>query len=138
MKNVDTSASKLTLKQEHACQAYIVNSGNKSEAYRAAYNAENMSMEAVNVEACRLFKNPNVALRVLELQESHRERHNVTVDSITTELNEAKDLANKEKQPAAMTTAIMSKAKLHGLLTDKYEHTGGFNITLSSKDADTL
>lgn len=130
--------SNLTVKQEATCQAYIECSGNKSEAYRQAYDTKNMSDEAIYVEACRLFKNPNIALRVLELQEEHKKRHNVTIDTLTNELDQARDLAAKAKQPAAMTTATMGKAKLHGLLSDKHQHIGGFNITISNKDIDTL
>lgn len=109
----------LTVKQEAAVQAYIENGGNKSEAYRTAYNAENMSNECLWVKACELFKVGKVAVRVIELQEEHRQRHNVTVDTLTKELDEAKDLAASVEQPAAMTGAIMGKAKLHGLVTDK-------------------
>jgi len=117
-----------TSKQESAAQRYVENGGNRSEAYRHAYDAENMSEKAMFVEASRLFQNPVVALKVLELQAEHRERHKVTVDTITTELDEAKKLAKDEKQPAAMTGAIMGKAKIHGLVTDKSK------IDLSNKD----
>jgi len=109
----------LTVKQEALAQAYIENSGIQIDAYRTAYDADGMSDNAASVEACRLFKTPKIALRIIELQSEHRERHNVTVDSLTRELDEAKDLAKGEAQPAAMTGAIMGKAKLHGLITDK-------------------
>ena len=109
----------LTQKQEAACQAYIELKGHKSDSYREAYDCTNMSDVSVNVEASRLFKLPHIALRILELQEEHRERHNVTVDTITVELDEARDLAKTTKQPAAMTGAVMGKAKIHGLVTDK-------------------
>ena len=114
----------LTDKQEAACQAYIECGGNQSEAYRMAYDAENMKPETVWTEACLLFGDPNVSRRVLELQASHAERHNVTVDTITAELDENRELAIEEKQPAAATAATMGKAKIHGLVTDKKEHTG--------------
>jgi len=113
----------LTVKQEAFAQAYIENGGNKSAAYRTAYDAENMQENTINVKACELFKSVNVAVRVIVLQEEHRKRHNVTVDTLTKELNDAKDLARDEKQPAAMTGAIMGKAKLHGLITDKKDIT---------------
>ena len=116
--------SKLTGKEEAACQAYIELNGHKSDAYRKGYNCENMSDPAIHVEACRLFKKPKIALRVLELQEEHRERHNVTVDTITQELDENRALALEEKQPAAATAASMGKAKIHGLGGDKLELTG--------------
>ena len=111
--------AKLTDKQEGACQAFIENGGNRSEAYKTAYDVENMSDEAVYVEACRLFKNPNIALRVIELQAEHRERHNVTVDTITAELDENREVGRAEGQAAAMTAATLGKAKIHGLVTDK-------------------
>jgi phage terminase small subunit len=130
---------KLTEKQEAFCQAYIENGGNKSEAYRTAYNAENMGEPSINVEAHRIFKSPNIALRVLELQEEHRERHNVTVDSLSKELDEARELAKEVEQPAAMTGATMGKAKLHGLVTDKKEHKGAIGfIDLSGKSDEEL
>lgn len=111
----------LTIKQEALAQAYIENGGKQADAYREAFDAENMSDNSVYVEACRLFKTPKIALRIIELQEEHRQRHNVTVDSLTKELDEARDLAQEEAQPAAMTGATMGKAKLHGLITDKKE-----------------
>ncbi len=109
----------LTIKQEAAAQAYIENGGNKSAAYREAYDAEKMKENTIHVKACELFKCGNVAVRVIELQEEHRKRHNVTVDTLTKELDEARALAQEEAQPAAMTGATMGKAKLHGLITDK-------------------
>ena len=109
----------LTDKQEAACQAYIEVSGNQSEAYRRAYNTENMTQRTIWTAASELFRSPHVTSRVLKLLEEHRERHNVTVDTITVELDEARDLARVEKLPAAMTGAVMGKAKIHGLITEK-------------------
>jgi len=114
----------LTVKQEAAAQAYIENGGNKSAAYRTAYNAENMQEQTIWVKACELFKSGKVAVRVFELQEEHRQRHNVTVDTLTKELDEARSLAKEEAQPSAMTGATMGKAKLHGLISDKKEISG--------------
>lgn len=113
----------LTEKQESFCRAYI-ETGNKSKAYRQAYDADGMAMATINNEAYMMFKNHDISMRVIELQEEMAERHAVTVDSITLELDTAKDLALEEKQPAAMTGAITAKAKLHGLMIEKKELTG--------------
>jgi len=129
----------LTVKQEAAAQAFIENGGNKSAAYRTAYNAENMQENTINVKACELFKKGNMAVRVIELQEAIRKRHDVTVDSLTKELNEAKDLAKTEAQPAAMTGAIMGKAKLHGLIVDNKKLSGAIGLVdLSGKSDQEL
>jgi phage terminase small subunit len=125
----------LTPKQERFAQKYI-ELGNASEAYRQSYDAENMSPEAVRVEACRLLQNPNVSLTIVELQEEARKRHAVTVASLTEELDEARELAKQIAQPAPMISATMGKAKLHGLVVEKNEHTGkdGGPIVVSTKE----
>lgn len=71
----------LTEKQEAFCQAYIQFS-NKSEAYRIAYDADAMNSNSVAVAAQEVFKNPNVALRIAELQKELRERNKVKIDDV--------------------------------------------------------
>ena len=45
---------------------------------------------------------------------------------VTAELEQARQLAMSQPRGAsAAVAAIMGKAKLHGLLTDKHEHTAG-------------
>lgn len=130
----------LTPKQEAFCLAYI-ETGNASEAYRRAYDAENMSVDAVKVEASNLLKHPNISLTVQGMRQSHQERHNVTVDSLTRELDEDRELARENKQPSAAITAVMGKAKLHGLDVNRHEHKvdvrGAMWVTVGG-DADQL
>ena len=108
----------LTPKQQAFALAYV-ETGNASEAYRRAYDAENSSPETIKVEASRLLDNPNVALTVVGLQEEARERTLVTLESLTRELDEDRSLARKLEMPSAAVSAVMGKAKLHGLITDK-------------------
>lgn len=56
----------LTQKQEAFCIAYL-KTGNASDAYRQAYNAENMSITCVRVKACELMNNPKISARLQEL-----------------------------------------------------------------------
>jgi phage terminase small subunit len=114
----------LTVKQENFAQAYV-ETGNASEAYRRAYDVgENTKPEVIHVKACELLKTGNVSVRVVELQADARERHDVTVDSLTEEYEEARGVAKDEKQAAAMVSATTGKAKLHGLDINKNEHSG--------------
>ncbi len=116
--------SGLTPKQEAFARAYV-ETGNASEAYRRAYDAENMLPETIWPEASKTLANHNVATRVMELQLQARERLMVTIESLTQELDEARALALADpKGAAAAVSATMGKAKLHGLLTDKQELTG--------------
>jgi phage terminase small subunit len=76
----------LTIKQNGFAMAYI-ESGNASEAYRRSFDAGKMAPHSIEVEASRLLQNPEVSLRVEELQAEHRKRHDITVDRILTELS---------------------------------------------------
>jgi phage terminase small subunit len=113
----------LTPKQLKFCEKYI-ELGNASEAYRQSYDAENMLDKTVWEEASRTLADHKVAARIMELQEIHRLRHEVTVSSITAELDESRQLATADKQHSAAITASMGKAKLHGLIVDRNEHSG--------------
>lgn len=115
----------LTPKQEAFALAYV-ETGNASEAYRRSYNAENMKPAVIAVKASELLAHGNVAVRVAELQAAHVERHEITVDDLLRELEEARIAASGGEKPqaAAMVAATLGKAKLLGMLTDKTELTG--------------
>lgn len=109
-------ADLLTPKQEAFCIAYI-ESGNSSEAYRRAYNAERMKPNTVNRMAHDVLVNHKVAARIKELQSFHIERHNVTIDDLIKELDEARGVAlhSDSPQPSAAISATLGKSKLLGL-----------------------
>ena len=116
---------KLTPKQEAFAQAYI-ETGNASEAYRRAYDAARMKPEVIAVKASELMANGKVAVRVQALRDQALKRHEVTVDSLIRELEEARVLASTGERPqaSAMVTASMGKAKILGFIVEKNEHTG--------------
>ena len=111
---------KLTPKQERFCQVYI-ETGNASEAYRQAYNAAKMKPETVNRTAKQLLDNRKIAARLDELREEHAKRHEITVDDLVAELEEARKLAFETDKAAAAVSATMGKAKLLGLVVEKQE-----------------
>ena len=113
-------SSELTPKQEAFCLRYI-ETGDASEAYRLSYDAENMKPVTINRKAKELLDNGKIAARLRALREMHVERHIVTVELLTRELDEDRQLARELGQPSAAITAVMGKAKLHGHLVDKAE-----------------
>lgn len=114
---------KLTPKQEAFCRAYIETS-NASEAYRRAYNSENMQQDTIWAKACLLLKKDKVRARVDELTEQAAEKCAVTVETIAEELAFDRMAAHAVGQIGAAVSATMGRAKLFGLITDKREHTG--------------
>lgn len=107
---------KLTPKQENFCQLFI-ELGNASEAYRQAYDADSMNENTVNREAKRLLDNPKIATRLELIRKEHQTRHNLTVDDLLQELEEARKAAfeGDRVQVSAAVAATMGKAKLLGL-----------------------
>lgn len=123
----------LTPKQEAFCFAYIENGGNASEAYRTAYDAKRMKPDGIHVNASKLLSSTNVALRIKELREASQKRHEMTVDDIVRELEEAREIAKTMQIPnaGAMVSASLGKAKVLGLIKEKVEHSGNVTTTLN-------
>ena len=111
---------KLTPKQEAFCYGYI-ETGNASGAYRAAYNAEKMKPESVAVQAAKMLVSPKIALKIDALRAELRQRHEITVDDLVAELEEARKMAFETEKAAAAVQATMGKAKLLGLVVEKQE-----------------
>lgn len=128
----------LTPKQESFCQLYI-ELGNASEAYRQSYDADSMQSDSVNRKAKELLDNGKITARLGQIRKEHAMRHNITVDSLLIELEEARktalDSRKLEKlQVSAAVSATMGKAKLLGLDKQVIEHTGKININELSDD----
>lgn len=102
------------VKHEKFCQFYV-ETGNASEAYRRAFPDNTMKDNSLHVEASRLLNSPMVSLRVSELRGEHKERHNMTVDDLIKELEEARQAGLEFESASAMVSATMGKAKLLGL-----------------------
>lgn len=115
----------LTPKQEAFALAYV-ETGNASEAYRRSYNAKKMKPEVIAVKASELLAHGKVSVRVKELQAAHAKRHQLTVDDLLKELEEARvtALTAETAQSSAAVAATMGKAKLLGLDKQVIEHTG--------------
>jgi phage terminase small subunit len=115
----------LTPKQEAFVLAYV-ETGNASEAYRRCYDASGMKPESINRKAKELLDNGKIAARLAELRANVIERHQMTVDDIIRELEEARAMAMAGERPqaTAMVAATMGKAKVLGLITDKSEVSG--------------
>jgi phage terminase small subunit len=115
-------AGKLTPKQEAFARIYVETS-NASEAYRQAYDVKETTLsKTVNEAASRVLSNSKVAAMVMGLQDEARERTMVTVESLTRELDEDRELAREVAAPSAAISAVLGKAKLHGLLVDKTDN----------------
>jgi len=113
----------LTIKQEKFCNLYI-ELGNASEAYRQSYNCQKMKDETVNRTANALLNDRKITARIDELRSDLAKRHDITKDTLITELEEARQIAKDTAKAASMVSATMGKARILGLDKQVIEHTG--------------
>lgn len=93
-----------------------------TEAYAAAgYKGDRKA-------ASNLWTKVDVKDRVTELQSKSVKKVEITVDSLASELEEARAMALKEKQTSAAVSATMGKAKLFGLGVEHRRMSGTIQI----------
>ena len=112
-------------KMEKFCLAYV-ETANAAESYRIAYNTENMAAATIGREGYNTLQKPQVKARLEELRKKVMERHEITVDTLLAELEEARKAALDADTPqtSAAVSATMGKAKLLGLDKKIVELTG--------------
>lgn len=113
----------LTPKQEAFALAYV-ETGNASEAYRRAYNAEKMKPETVNKRASELMANGEVAGRLGELRKPAADACAVTLEGHLRRLAELCGKAEEEGKYSAAVAAEIARGKAAGLYVERTELTG--------------
>lgn len=107
----------MTQRQAEFAKAYVEHEFDASAAYRHAYSTENMLPTSVNRKAHDVLHHPKVQKRIAELQARAMVRHDVTVDDLVRELDEARELAmTSTSSVSTAVQATMAKAKLLGLI----------------------
>jgi phage terminase small subunit len=104
---------KLTAKQEAFAQA-IADGLGQADAYRFAYDAENMKDETVYPNASRLINNSKVAARVAELKSQVVEKQLWTREMSVKGLMSAYRIALEGKTSTGMTAAVKELNIMHG------------------------
>lgn len=87
--------ARLTPKQEAFIQEFMKNGGNKSAAYRHAYNAGNMKEQTINDKAYLLFKKDYMGARLEELQAELQEDNKMSKEWV---LEQLKNIISKSSQ----------------------------------------
>jgi hypothetical protein len=115
MPNKPDSSPGLTPKMHQFCLNVVEGDG-PSEAYKSAYVADNMTAEAIAVEASRLQRDPRVRERIDELRSSLQRSLGISRATLLRELDEARQVAKVNGDVKAALSATMAKAKLLGFL----------------------
>jgi phage terminase small subunit len=120
LKEVETLS--LTTKQELFIQG-LIKGYSQREAYKMAYEADNMKNESIDVKASNLFKQDKIRLRYEELKNELKEKAFYTVEKANDDLNWIKLKAKEDieakgiKQANANTYlgAVKQQIELNGI-----------------------
>jgi len=123
MSSTKTTAGRLTAKQERFARL-VASGSSQSDAYKDAYNAENMGENAIYVNACKLMANAKVASKVSSLRQEAAEAEGITVESSLAELNRLKKAAVEGNNYGAAVRTEALRGKLAGLYVEKTEDVG--------------
>jgi phage terminase small subunit len=124
----------LTVKQERFCQG-IANAMTSSDAYKAAYDADNMKDKTIHEKACILVKKDKIAARIKQLQKTTENQF------IWTREMSIKALSAIYKDPDAPHSARVAAVKeinaMHGFdAPKKHDISGSVSIVVSPDEND--
>lgn len=106
-----------------------------AEAYRAAYNTENMGHGTVAVEASRLKSNPKVALTISILRKHGLGALNISRDDHLQELERLKAIALETGNVGAAVQAEQLRGKVGGHYVEKHADVSqSTDVTQTLKD----
>ena len=120
----------LTSKQQAFCDA-ILQGNNQSDAYRLAYNTDNMLPETIKNEAYVLMQHPDVAMTITE---ARQQRRDWTLATVLANCDTNLAGAREDHQWSAANAIVVTGAKVAGVLTDKVD----INVTHTLKPGLTL
>ena len=107
------SKNELTIKQEKFALEYIL-TGNASEAYRRAYDAENMLNRTINRKATDLLKHEKVSSKIAELKKEMVKKYEVKRDYILKSLVENMEIAKNEGVLSEVRQNAQAICKMEG------------------------
>ena len=110
---------KLTAKQLKFTREYAKDGNGTQAAIRAGYSPNSAQMQS-----SRLLSKDMVGKSVAKFQEQHREKIEVTIESLAAELEHDRERARQLDQTSVAVQATMHIAKLHGLEINKNENNG--------------
>ncbi len=113
-------ANRLTSKQEMFCEE-IASGKSQADAYRVAYNAENMKDESIWRKASELMENGKVTARIDEIRKPIVEEAQLTLKQHLKDLFDLREKAVESGAWSAAISAEMGRGKAAGLHVNKVD-----------------
>jgi len=126
--------ARLSEKQRRFVAEYLIDLNATQAAIRAGYSAK-----TANREGSRLLSKVDIANAIAASRAKIAKKVEVTVESLTVELEQARGIAIAEKQSSAAVAATMGKAKLFGLGVENRRLSGTIQVvTVTPQHLDKL
>jgi phage terminase small subunit len=95
-----------------------------SDAYRAAYNTQNMQASTIHTQSCMLFNDPKVTDRIKQInREMDEKRRMMAASDAALALRVLREMAEKADTDASRIRAAELLAKAGGVFTEQVEIT---------------
>lgn len=108
----------LTSKQEKFAQG-IASGKSQADAYREAYNVQNMKDNSIHVNASKVLANTKVALRVEELRQPIVEEVGITLKTHLEDLLALRQAAVADRSFSAAISAEIARGKAAGVHVER-------------------
>ena len=119
----------LTPKQEKFAQE-VASGKSQAQAYRVAYDADNMKDESIWSKASELMAIGKVSSRVEEIRKPIVESAQLTLEQHLSDLLRLREEAVKDSKWSAAITAEMGRGKAAGLYVNKGDSDDDKNLTV--------
>lgn len=122
--DIASAVETMTPKQEKFAQC-VADGMSQAEAYRTAFDAENMKPETIHKRASELMADGEVKGRVSELKSKLEQKGLWTREMSVQALQKAMDIAQTQNNAAGLTGAVKELNAMHGFNAPlKHEVTG--------------
>lgn len=122
-KNVNSTVNREATPKQLAFARLCVEGYSKEEAYRTVYDVNpDASRCGIQQNAYQAYRSKKVQSEVKRLRRRIMKRHDITIEKLLIELEEARQLALMTEKAAPAVQATMGKAKLCGLDKQVIDH----------------
>ena len=131
----------LTVKQEIFVQR-LIEGYSQRDAYKFAYNCENMKEESIDIEASKLFNNPKISLRYQELLDEYKEKakwnRSKAEEKLMWLLDKSQEDIEYKGLKQANSSSMLNTIKELNTLTDLYPKKNKEDNNLEDREAEKI
>lgn len=110
--------AELTGKENHFCESYVLNKGDKVKAYTEAGYSTKMSKAAIAVQADKVYNKPKITLKIGELQKLATQSFIWSKEDKLKRLQKVVERCSSDDEEKGMlnAAAVVSALKEHNIM----------------------